>query len=432
MDLRPQFSWDDGRLWIRSPQVETRIRWQPEPLAEEKLPGRPWQPFWPHFRLLPAVDAGEHGPRHVWPIYDDAGGTPGEVESAARKRLAFAALRAEIPEPIARLAAPFPSHQWPLLVLMHRQPAALDLAEANPVVAYGVANNHEFRGTSSSVAGELAVLHCHHKQRAILKWLGFPGSEAIVRLVKKIPPPAVSPFILRCLRAALGDPAVLPLLAHQPRLNGSMIYLAVRWQLRPLLTASLFASVLREEDDAAVVHEIDAVVNSLNFLATFAPGADAPRPFTSMAQMRRFNERIPREYQAYLRRRAQARAAVRQEFEARQQTWEEAGRPEALQPYPPEPVPGTRDIVPLRNPQELEDEGAQQHNCVATYAHCPKDGAVYFYRVLAPERATLSVVRGPDGCWRRCELKGCRNRRVTEETVAAIDRWLATFSLSVT
>ncbi len=36
--------------------------------------------------------------------------------------------------------------------------------------------------------------------------------------------------------------------------------------------------------------------------------------------------------------------------------------------FPHPPIPGTSDIVPLRAPRALIEEGRQQDNCVATYA----------------------------------------------------------------
>jgi hypothetical protein len=65
-------------------------------------------------------------------------------------------------------------------------------------------------------------------------------------------------------------------------------------------------------------------------------------------------------------------------------------------PFPPPPVAGTAAIVPLRDALDLVAEGREQHNCVASYERLARRGDVALYKVMAPERATLSVV--PDGC----------------------------------
>jgi len=89
----------------------------------------------------------------------------------------------------------------------------------------------------------------------------------------------------------------------------------------------------------------------------------------------------------------------------------------------------TVGIVPLRTPDELLAEGEQQRNCVATYASRVQARKTYIYRVLHPERATLAIVRGPSGTWRRGELLAARNSPVRPETEAAVDWWLDAFSI---
>jgi hypothetical protein len=58
-------------------------------------------------------------------------------------------------------------------------------------------------------------------------------------------------------------------------------------------------------------------------------------------------------------------------------------------------------------------------------------GHIYIYRVLHPERATLSITLRPDGSWRRSELKGPGNSHVRKETEKIIDNWLAAHRISL-
>jgi hypothetical protein len=58
-------------------------------------------------------------------------------------------------------------------------------------------------------------------------------------------------------------------------------------------------------------------------------------------------------------------------------------------------------------------------------------GATYIYRITAPERATLAIIRSSDGCWYRSELKARRNASVYAETARAVDIWLASHRVSV-
>jgi len=101
------------------------------------------------------------------------------------------------------------------------------------------------------------------------------------------------------------------------------------------------------------------------------------------------------------------------------------------QEFPPLPIPGTKDIIALRTKEALRAEGAEQNNCVGSYARRVKGGEIYIYKILSPERATLGITMGPDGFWRRAELGCAGNRPVSPLTAATVDEWLAAHSFSV-
>ena len=93
-------------------------------------------------------------------------------------------------------------------------------------------------------------------------------------------------------------------------------------------------------------------------------------------------------------------------------------------PFPPPPLHGTSDILPLTSRELLELEGREQNNCVAVHDMYVRRGGYYVYQVLAPERATLSIYRGRDGRWRRLELRVKDNKNAKSSTETAVDRWL--------
>jgi hypothetical protein len=96
----------------------------------------------------------------------------------------------------------------------------------------------------------------------------------------------------------------------------------------------------------------------------------------------------------------------------------------AFDSLPPPPFPGVPgEIEPLRSVGDLDREGRVVRNCVRSYGRRAMAGHCAIYRVLRPERATLSIVRGHKG-WRVGELKGRGNADVEPETVRAIEDWL--------
>ena len=95
------------------------------------------------------------------------------------------------------------------------------------------------------------------------------------------------------------------------------------------------------------------------------------------------------------------------------------------------PVPGTEDIVPLTDAGQLLEEGRAQRNCVGGYASRVAGGKVFVYRVLKPERATLSLRLGADGGWEIEQLLRACNQPVSPATTIAVLRWLARESVSI-
>ena len=70
-------------------------------------------------------------------------------------------------------------------------------------------------------------------------------------------------------------------------------------------------------------------------------------------------------------------------------------------------------------------EGILQKNCVASYANGIRAGGLYFYKVLAPERASLLITkRHRGGRWSMEQIKRKANRAASANTVAAVQVWL--------
>lgn len=467
----PQFEFADGVLHIRSVASAMRIRWNPEPRAEIRDGRGAWRDFRPDFRLVrpPASEA-----RAALPL--EAEGESAGPDVLDRKRIAFDAFRGEIPPEFVSRVERFGSHQWSLLVLIRAERAALDLAASNPVLAYCLANNDEFRGTEADAAAVQAVWYSHRRQRVILQFLRFPESEAVVRLLRKIRPEAVFPSLMRRLAGSIRvDRRVLEILGHHSSINRGMLELVANPRIFPYVTPRLLYAVADSPAELAEAPTADQILSAVGTLQE--AGLNLPvRPLTTIRQVEEFRERVDaeiaeaarrreeaarraREAQAERERRAraarEAHAQALRRIRERERAARAAGRrlrrpagPDgergavpglgalpvptgAVEPFPPPPVPGTPDIVPLRSAADLEEEGREQRNCVASYAWRVRRGMCYIYRVLQPERATLSIVPGPDGGWRRFELKRKENRGVRESTKHFVDRWLERFRFSV-
>jgi hypothetical protein len=418
---QPWFCFADDTLHIRAPLTEMRVAWRPTPKAEEKTADRrSWQSAWPEFRLLrPRVGGATRYEVDVPALECDA-------RRDREKAAAFDGFRRTVPLETAAAVESFGSHQWALMALLHEQPRAMDLVRSNATLAYMLANGDQFRGTRPAAVAVQAVGHSLRRQRTILEWLGFPGTESMARVIRKIPPVAAAPIPLRLFRNMVrSEPAALRLAAHLPVINAAVLELFFDMRVLDLATPGLLSEIVACDSDertaADMIRDVLAMVGEMDANRTV-------KPFANLRKVRSFHDEALQEYHDWQIGRVEAqRAACLKAKKEREQRRLDPRK----QPFPPPPVPGTNDIVPVESYPDLRREGRDQCNCVASYLPRILKGHVYIYRVLAPERATLAIAPGYDGYWRRSQLEAGGNRLAGMHARLTVDAWLARYSLSV-
>ena len=81
--------------------------------------------------------------------------------------------------------------------------------------------------------------------------------------------------------------------------------------------------------------------------------------------------------------------------------------------FPPPPLhPLPNGIEPISTPAELKEEGILMKNCVSVYAPRIVRGLTHLFRVLQPERATLSIVQS-GATWVLDQCLKARNKEVS-------------------
>jgi hypothetical protein len=228
-------------------------------------------------------------------------------------------------------------------------------------------------------------------------------------------PEAASPFSMRYLRNSVWhDSAVMKLLSHQDTINAGVLAFAANPRTAQLATPGLLSEIACSVSELADTPTADCLDNAMLLLMDMED-ARVIRPFRSVAEVVQFHDEVADEYEAYKERLAAARREViRRKFM-----------------FSDPPIQGNETITPIASVIELRKEGREQKNCVASMERDVKSGKRYIYRVLSPQRATLAIYRGNDGCWHRGEIKRKTNLAVSQETLEHVDRWLYQHSLSV-
>jgi len=377
---------------VTEADVTVLLPWPMVKAFRRPQPNGPWTACTPDFAIPPDQDqllrAGGAAPT--------AGTAGGDVDVDGLRNVHRFCLT--IPCPVRRAVAQFPERHWDLLSWVARTgPAADQLLESNPALAFAVACGADLCDPESRTTyRDSLFLQAYHSQHKVLAKLGFPPTERARHILRKVQPRAVSVARLRQLRLSLEDADVADRLAHVSQIN---------------------IGVLTMVEDRTIAHVEPSVLERVGCDDGDGGGGDAARtlaeavrlwglvrPTTPVPQFHRL-ERI-HDVHSELREDAEKLAG--------------AGADE----FPPPPVPGTRVIVAIRTKAVLIEEGRRQKNCAADYAKRIADGKMAIYRVLSPERCTLSL-RVSRGKWVFDQLKAACNAAVSPATERAVAEWLA-------
>lgn len=397
---QPGFRFKDGTLYVFTDESITLVHgWPRLEAARKRVIDAHWEPFEPEFPLVRpyrrpskrSTAARRSATQLALPI-----ALPRRMSLAEQRRRAFAAFRFALPTHLAPAVEPLTSGQWPVLHLVRDAPPALDLLQANPALAFALAQRTRDAGDCSP---DVAPVLVTRRQREIMGALGFPASEAAANVLRKLAAASVSARTLESLHAALRDTEAAKLLAHAERLNAGAVALIAEPRLRRMTAPSLLAEVQASRREMHYPFAAERLEAALGLADTLGESI-ARRRLGSLQALATLYEELGARFCA-----THSDRILSCRF----------GRP---------PIPGTSEIVPLTSPAALIAEGEAQRNCVATYALRVESRSTYIYRVLKPERATLSLVRGPSGAWERDELFRAGNQPVSARTIEAVDRWL--------
>ena len=348
--------------------------------------GVSWERFEPGFRL---VRARTLSPQLEFSFA--AAATVREPEALRRAR-AFDEFRSTMPKAVALHTERYRSGHWRMLRLFRERIEAVELAAQNPALAFCLAHHPRFcRNGLRTKSAELS----RHRQRDILGALGFPQREGAARILAKIVPKAIHIRSMERLRVALREPARYKLLAHVPSIHAGVLNLVNDARVAAAVTPRLLAEVANSQDEAGDAPTARLLSDTLGMAREL--GRDLPPVFYSIRRLREVHDEVAREFARWHRVSSQ---------------------------FPPPPVPGTPDIVPLCTPRDLIQEGVEQGNCVASYIESVVEGELFIYRVLRPERATLSIVWTPCGIWEISELALRKNREPSLAVRHAVSEWL--------
>lgn len=396
------------------------IRLWPRPLAEE-LSERTnrWERFYPEFRIVsyPLPKPKAKNKNQLELALDVTDSFP---PSKLSKRRAYDQLRQTLPPSYGFALAPFKCHQWSVIVCLWKYRRYYELLRSNPVMAFILANDQRINwGVYLNEMSMEKIIEM--KQTTVMELLDLPGSKSMMQLFRKIHPSAAHPQLRSQIRFCLQDDNSMKQLSHLKKINAGVLHLLASVErIRSHVTPQLLEEVSQSRQNNHYPFAAHQLGECERWHTQIYQNRKFPK-IRSVEKLVAYHEELAAEVDRLLQvQREEDRAERERELERAMKA-----------PFPKPPVPGTDEIVPLRTAGDLIMEGQQQHNCVGHYSQSVQGGGCYIYRVLKPERATLSIVRYTSGQWSIGELSAACNRQVQHATKQSVERWLAARQLGI-
>lgn len=303
-----------------------------------------------------------------------------------------------IPTALFRLVRRFPERHFSLLQYFHENPGGIEMAQTNPALVYMLATSKIWcKKNNIGIIGSPRKIQ-DMKRVDILKSLGFTGADkSIIRLLKKIDPWGCRIEYIWGLLKILEDWKIKRRLRHLPRINFGCVAILGDLPLFHQVSNSLLHEVaenFREDKHPVTAQKLKAWLKIEEEQGNSKP----TRIFSSCTRLDRtlFSD-----------------------------SWLPfAGEMMHLFcPLPKSPLPDHPDIRSLRNSKEVGEEGEEQGNCVLSLLPEFLAGKKVIYRVLAPERATLTLYK-KDEKWQIDALESSWNQPVSSKTRDYVQGWL--------
>ena len=418
------FAVEDKQLSISKNGVcNYRIRVWPHPDAKARN-GNYWERFYPEFRLISFPLPKPKKKKDANQL--ELGLDLPECATVAKptKKQAYDRLRQTMPPGYAFALAPFKSHQWNMIVFLSFHRRFYELIKSNPALAFLLANRREFNWRVYRKEIKLEEL-TGMKQQALLELLGLPGTKKLVQITKKIHPASISPGLVEYLNHYLGNEDISKMLSHLQKINSGVLGLLANHDIAGIhITPQLLEEISCSRPNNHYPVTSHQLMESLRWHRELRPRQRFP-VFRTLESLDAYHQALAMELDCLFQdARPQERNQPRNE---RLEMVKMMNR----KPFPAPPISGTDSIVPLRTALELSIEGNRQHNCVNGYANRVHSGKCYIYRVLKPQRATLSIVKTAAGEWAIGELLSACNNPIEEATRKAVSDWLSNAQLGI-
>ncbi|WP_281645815.1 PcfJ domain-containing protein [Parendozoicomonas sp. Alg238-R29] len=304
-----------------------------------------------------------------------------------------------IPPEFLKLITPYCKHRFLMLRLSSQWKEASDLLVGNSMLfllwlEFCVKNKLD----EQQIRKGLQL-----KQPAMLERMGLVGTKSAVRMLRKVQSERIDATLTHKITTLWKNQDALASLRHYP--NISELLLNLLYRTPELRNTTLFHTI------AAIdcPWRRRALVNLLADCHRMGMRNNpALMACTTEQALRRMHDQRVEE--------------LNLGGNTARRSWllDESGEP-ILFPEPPHA--GTEYIRPITTPEDLEKEGKEMHHCVGSYVSDVQEGKSYIYKMLEPERMTISIKIRDGSAISIGQIAGVCNRPPAEETRKIVNSW---------
>lgn len=308
-----------------------------------------------------------------------------------------------IPDDINAICSLMPAMDFQVAQACAVSTAARQLASDSPLLFLLAVDYARQQPLSVKAFEQLLAL----KRSEILSAAGLPGSKSLARLVGRLKLSPMMPWEMDDVHRALQQPGFLILLRHHPEVHLNHLRLLLRVQ-RPLWQGML--CLVNENTQAA---DLSWTCRMIRDTLNLAGGNEQV-----LAQVNS-REDLQDQHDRFIDRfnRQNHRNSEEKRIERAQELEDEHGD------YPQPPVTPLKGIEPLASWLELLEEGATMRHCAGSYDMAVAWGEVFIYRMVWPERLTISL-EYRNNTWVVGEVRASCNANPSPTALERVRRWV--------
>lgn len=300
-----------------------------------------------------------------------------------------------IPLPVLEITRLMPAMAFELAQACASSQAASELAESSPllfILLVDYARNY-------SITREVFEEFLRLKRTTMLGHFGLLQNKSVVKLISRIELTPLLPWELKDVTDTLRQTEFIELLRHHPNVHLNHLRF-LRRQKHPL-----WPGMLHLVDRNSTAIDITWLIRMIRDILEMAEdNALRLRQVHSRDALQELHDRLVGQFN---------RVQIAQTFVQSQRTDE----------YPEAPIRAIDGIEPLTSWSELLDEGVSMNHCVGSYDLRVAERKVFIYRMVHPERLTISL-EYRNNRWVLGEV--CKSRNANPSTAALdyIRRWV--------